>query len=181
MGRPGDYTPSKNAKSNPRRKKLYTEFEQETYNKLPFFMKKIYTRVGAHSLTEETLKMNHFSNGKFSSNFSSFWPHKSFNKIINLNIMNSEKFIENAFGNKKNMEKKNDILAKSMKFYTKNYEELLKESLLSKFDNVTYKSIPKFSKIDEKDLERFMNEYEQNELKKKNEKKMKIEEDDEYD
>ena len=30
---------------------------------------------------------------------------------------------------------------KSLKFYNKNFEDLLKESMLTKFDGVTYKSI----------------------------------------
>lgn len=109
-------------------------------------------------LTEKALKMNNFADGKFSSSMTSFWPKKSFNKIINLNLLNSTKFKENV-GLKNGEEPSeaneiNEYILKSMKFYSnhhsiillftpidKNYDDLMKESLLNKFDNVTFKTI----------------------------------------
>ena len=46
-----------------------------------------------------------------------------------------------------------------MKFYNKNYDDLMKESLLSRFDNVTYKTIKKENKIDQKDVEKFLKNF----------------------
>lgn len=74
-------------------------------------------------LTDKALKMNNFSEGKFSSSSTSFWPKKSFNKIINLNLLNSTKFKGNI-GLKIDEEtyKENEIneyIQKSMKFYSK--------------------------------------------------------------
>ena len=76
-----------------------------------------------------------------------------------MNLLNSKQFIENAFGDKKQLEKGNDYIAKSMKFYNKNYDDLMKESLLSRFDNVTYKTIKKENKIDQKDVEKFLKNF----------------------
>jgi hypothetical protein len=58
---------------------------------LPAYMKEIHTRQATEMLTEKTLKMNNFSDGKFMTTYTSFWPKKSYNKIINLNLLNSEK------------------------------------------------------------------------------------------
>ena len=38
--------------------------------------------------------MNNYSNAQFAKTTDSFWPKKSHNKIINLNLLNSQKFIE---------------------------------------------------------------------------------------
>ena len=43
-----------------------------------------------------------------------------------------------------------------MKFYNKNYEDLLKDELLSRFDNVTYKTIKKNYSVDMKEMENFL-------------------------
>jgi hypothetical protein len=73
-------------------------------------------------MTEKALKMNNFADGKFSTAFTSFWPKKSYNKIINLNLLNSTKFKENV-GFKSEEDGKtgelNDYIQKSMKFYSK--------------------------------------------------------------
>lgn len=65
--------------------------------------------------------MNNYSEGKFSNTNTCFWPKKTFNKIINLNLMNSSKFKENVGIDNdqiKNNEAENYI-QKSMKFYSK--------------------------------------------------------------
>jgi len=49
----------------------------------------------------------------------------------------------------------------SMKFYDKNFEELLKEGMVKKFDNVTFKTIPKQSKINPQELERYLKKFEE--------------------
>jgi len=38
----------------------------------------------------------------------------------------------------------------------RNFEDLIKENLISKFDNVTLKTIDKKTKLDEKELDRFL-------------------------
>lgn len=70
-------------------------------------------------MTEESLKMNNFTDAKFPNPSTCFWPKKSFNKFINLNLMNSTKF-KDHLGIKyetKNTEV-DDYIQKSMKFYS---------------------------------------------------------------
>ena len=123
---------------------------------LPVYMKQIYSKASCYNITALSLKMNNFSNGRFSNVHSSFFPKKSFNQLINLNLLNSQKFLENIIGNKKKFIKKHYEIGKAMKFYNKNYEELLKDELLSRFDNVTYKTIKKNNSVDMKEMENFL-------------------------
>lgn len=110
--------------------------------------------------------MNNYADGKFAKTIDSFWPKKSYNKIINLNLLNSAKFLENLENKKDLVNTKNpnkdlhNYIDKSLKFYNKNFEDLLKESMLNKFDSVTYKTIkrPKNSKHN---LDKFILEHQQ--------------------
>ena len=118
---------------------------------LPVYMKGCVSREACNITTDVSLKMNNFAEGKFLSNYTSFWPKKSFNKMINLNLLNSETFLTHILTN----EGKENYIKKSINFYRKNYRELLKEGLYNKFDNVTFKSIkPKINK--ELDVEKFL-------------------------
>ncbi len=67
--------------------------------------------------------MNKFSDGKFAQTQTTFWPKKSYNKIVNLNLLSSRKFVENVGLNQENNASKinevNDYIQKSMKFYSK--------------------------------------------------------------
>ncbi len=70
--------------------------------------------------------MNNFREGKFSQSQSSFFPKRSFNKIVNLNLLNSKEFVENfvktSDDNPDDKQKEiNDFIKKSMKFYSKIY------------------------------------------------------------
>jgi len=66
--------------------------------------------------------MNKFSDGNFSQTQTSFWPKKSYNKIVNLNLLSSKKFVENVGlnqeTNKAKINEVNDYIQKSMKFYS---------------------------------------------------------------
>lgn len=130
---------------------------------LPFYMKNIFSRQSGNIITDKTLKMNNFSTGKFAKTEDSFWPKKSHNKIINLNLLNSAKFIDNIMNKNKSKDQGlngeiNAYIDKSIKFYNKNFDDLIKETMLTKFDSVTYKSIPKH-KRQENDLDKFMLNY----------------------
>lgn len=140
---------------------------------LPFYMKviknniqNIFSRHSGNFITDKTLKMNNFSDGKFAKTIDTFWPKKSYNKIINLSLLNSEKFMENIINIKSNQNVNetigdvNQYVDKSLKFYNKNFDDLMKESLLHRFDNVTYKSIKREAKKGPSDLERFLLNYE---------------------
>ena len=105
---------------------------------LPSYMKKIVDRSG---LCEYSLNMNNYSNRDFGNIKTTFFPKKSYNKIINLNLLRSKKFFGNIiFGEtRKKFKKSNPLIEKIIRFYSKNYENILKERDLDKFDSVTYK------------------------------------------
>ena len=110
---------------------------------LPAFMKGVVSRDAYNITTDVSLKMNYFANGKSRGNYNTFLPKKSYNKIINLNLMNSKAFIDYLLINKKKAFESNDNIIKSLKFYNKNFKDLLKETSVSKFDNITFKTIKK--------------------------------------
>ena len=128
-----------------------TNYKKNDKNPLPIYMRGMTSRGACDTMNEKNLKMNNFAEGKFLSNYTSFWPKKSFNKIVNLNLLNSKAFLENVL----NKEGISHFLKNTLKFYRKNYKSLLKESLLNKFDNVTYKTIKPAIKPD-LDLEKFI-------------------------
>ena len=107
---------------------------------LPSYMKKIVDRSG---LSEFSLNMNNYKNRDFGTMRTSFFPKQSFNKMINLNLLRSKKFFGNIiFGEKrKKFKKNNPLLAKVIRFYRNNFENVMLERNLKKFDNVTYKGI----------------------------------------
>ena len=108
---------------------------------LPSYMKRIYSRNSCYDITQLSLKLNNYKNRGFTTMHSSFWPKKSYNKIVNLNLLKSKKFLNNVVGNQNNLLKQFKGLETSLKFYNKNYEDILRENFLERFDNVTYKSI----------------------------------------
>lgn len=68
--------------------------------------------------------MNHFAEGNFSQSQSSFFPKKSFNKLVNMNLLNSKEFVENHVKNRNEAENDkqgqlNEFITRSMKFYSK--------------------------------------------------------------
>ena len=72
---------------------LSREYSAKKYA-LPSYMNNIHDRGSVYRITEKALKMNKFKEGKIPSAISSFVPKKSFNKIININMINSHDFKE---------------------------------------------------------------------------------------
>ena len=95
-------------------------------NPLPVFMKGACCRDACNITTDVSLKMNCYADGKIRGNYNGFMPKKSFNKIINLNLMNSNTIIDYLLSNKKEAFKNNDEIIRSLKFYKKYYKEILK-------------------------------------------------------
>jgi hypothetical protein len=91
---------------------------------LPSYMRQIFSRQSTAMLNEKALKMNNYADGNFYYSSNSFWPKKSFNKIVNLNLMNStgfrETFKKDDDGENTEMKEINQFIHKSMKFYSKN-------------------------------------------------------------
>ena len=136
---------------SPNFSKMNINYKKNDNNPLPIYMRGVTSRVACENINEINLKMNNFAEGKFISDYSSFWPKKSFNKIVNLNLVNSKTFLNNLLNEKGN----EHYLKKSIQFYQKNFKELMKEGLLNKFDNVTFKSIkPRVNK--DLNIEKFL-------------------------
>ena len=90
---------------------------------LPLYMKKVFTRQAAGLCSENSLKMNNYSDSKFLNSTTCFFPKKSFNKIINLNILTSRKFKDNlGFNENRQDDDQNDQvnnnIKKALKFYS---------------------------------------------------------------
>ena len=105
---------------------------------LPIYMQGTASRESIDMTTENSLKMNNYSNGKYIDGYSACAPKKSFNKVVNLNLLNSKSMFSDLLKKKKNM----NYIEKSLRFYNKNYKDLMKDGQLTKFDNVTFKAIP---------------------------------------
>ncbi len=110
-------------------------------NPLPSYMKGVYNKISSYEITNKTLEMNNFADGKFFDGFNSFYPKKSFNKLINLSLLNSDKVIEEL--NKNPNGKIDKSFNKTINFYKVNFEKYINENSLKKFDNVTYKTLEK--------------------------------------
>jgi hypothetical protein len=119
-------------------------------NPLPVFMKGAVSRDACNITTDTSLKLNCYADGKFRGNYNTFLTKKSFNKIINLNLLNSNNLIDYLLVNRKEAFKNNDEIMRSLKFYKKNFKDFLKEGSISKFDNITYKTIK--SKLDDYEI-----------------------------
>lgn len=116
---------------------------------LPFYMQQVHDRSAIYIVTDKSLKLNNFSNGKYIPASSTFFPKKSFNKIINVGFANSKSF--------KEPDTDEDIISKKIRIQQElklnhvDYEELVNEGALSKFDNFSYKTILKKKKKDDLD------------------------------
>ena len=134
--------------------KLMTSRPNKTGSPLPSFMQKNVDRKSVYLINDKSLQMNNYPNGKFMSATTSFWPKKSFNNIINLNLMRSKKFKEKDADEA--LENKKELLKSQMNFAHKNFDSLIKEGALNKFDNVTFKTIHHEHKIYLGDMEKFL-------------------------
>ena len=111
---------------------------------LPFYMQQVHDRSSEYLFTDKSFQLNKFPEGKFIPASSTFFPKKSFNIIINVGFANSKSF--------KEIDTDEDILAKKTQLTQKlklnhvDYEELVNEGALNKFDNFSYKTILKKKK-----------------------------------
>ena len=84
-------------------------------------------RQSVNNMTAKGLIENRFEDGKFMVMDNSFWPKKSYNKILNMNLIKSNKFLSDIgiFHNAKNEIEKNpeidQFVYKSTNFYSKIY------------------------------------------------------------
>ena len=108
---------------------------------LPSFMKGIYTRASSFATTDKTLQMNNFAGGNYLGQFSSFFPKRSFNKHINLALLNSNKIDLKSVGNGIEFRKLQNFVNKLSRMNKKEVRDLIKENNYYKFDNVSLKHV----------------------------------------
>ena len=58
---------------------------------LPSFMVKLFDRKSLETINNKGLKMNNYANVDFQKNYSTFYPKKSFNKLINYTLLKNDK------------------------------------------------------------------------------------------
>ena len=123
-------------------------------NPLPSFMQKLFNKESYYSITEKTLKLNEYSKGKLGKVESSFFPKDSFNNIVNIQIIAGKDFEEDIKIDDINSKK--DRIKDKMKFKYKSLGKLIKEGALTKFDNITFKSIYKTKRFFNNDLNKYL-------------------------
>ena len=98
-------------------------------------------------MTEKSLKQNKFKEGKISGAISTFLPKKSFNRIININLINSKNFKEKT--NDDYIAEKKEFLKEKIQLRNKKSEivDLKNFGTLDKFENFTFKTIDKRENI----------------------------------
>ena len=106
---------------------------------LPSYMINKFDRNSLESITEKGLLMNCYLNSKFNKKFSTFYPKKSFNRLVNNKYLQDEKFsqkcmnyiVKECFNNKK--------LRKYIEYYNKDVDYYLEQNNLKRnFDGVTF-------------------------------------------
>ena len=123
-------------------------------NHLPSFMQKLYNREAIYSINDKTLELNRYSKGKLGKVESSFFPKRSFNNIVNIQIIAGKNF-QNEF-NIDDINHKKDEIKNNIKSKSKNIGKLIKEGALTKFDNITFKTIHKTTKFLNSDLNKYL-------------------------
>ena len=125
----------------PNFKLMTSRYSKKGNNDLPCYMQNIYQRGNQHNINEKMLELNMYSNRDLRPSKSTFFPKKSFNNIINLNLINSAMF-KNKIKSDEVKEKIN-MIKNEINFNFKDYKQLIKEGALNRFDGVTYKSNPR--------------------------------------
>ena len=122
---------------------------------LPGYMSKIHDRNSLEVLTRKTLQMNNYINGEMKNYFSSF-DKKSFNSIINYNLLKNGRDDDNfklgKISKKMNI---NEKIKGLMEFYSKNLDDENKLFSLKKIDGITFKSFNKKIELNGKEKKIF--------------------------
>ena len=101
--------------------------DSEIMDEFPVYMNKIYSRNSVDSMSEKSLKMNNYINGRLRNQVSTFNDKKSFNiRIKSGNICNNS--------NDANKKDENSKKEKRLDNYNKNIEKIFKKLIL---DNIT--------------------------------------------
>ena len=83
-------------------------------------MRDIYDRNSVGIMTQKSLEQNNFKEGKIYPLSSSFLPKQSFNRVININLINSKTFKEKT--NDDYIEEKKEFLKENISLKNKKNE-----------------------------------------------------------
>lgn len=123
---------------------------------LPFYMQQTCDRNSYYMISSKTLMMNNYANGKQRSKYDSFFPKKSYNKIINMHLVTSEKFFDGELNAGNILGRKlNKPISKVINYYRKNLDDNNTHEAINKFDSVTFKSIPRNNATSHLEKKRF--------------------------
>ena len=111
---------------------------------LPSYMHHMHYRGSPYLITDKSLILNNYSEGKYIPASNSFFPKNSFNNIINVGYVHSNAFKEK--NTDEDIQAKKKQIEKKISLSNINYEELINEGALKKFDNFNYKTITKEKK-----------------------------------
>ena len=115
---------------------------RKTEGPLPSYMSKNYDRTSLNAMTEKGLKMNNYANVDVKSDYNTFCIKKSFNKMINYDLLKNDKNNNDQMGLPVDFRKEKNM-KRFMEFYSTNLDNLDDSSKMfstSKFDNITLKS-----------------------------------------
>ena len=123
---------------------------------LPGYMLQIYDRNSLDFITEKGLKMNNYINLDFAKDYTSFCNKKSYNAIVNHNLLTKSKGDKNPILEQitKKMSTQQRI-KKLMEFYTTNLDNQNIATYSKKFDGVTFKTVDKTVELSEKEKKLF--------------------------
>ena len=107
---------------------------------LPSFMVKKFDRASLEALTREGLKMNKYADVGFNTHSSSFYPKRSYNRVINYNLLNSDIFVDYNLDDLLKKMNSSPHMKKLFEVYSKNTEEI-QETNLPQFDSITFRTI----------------------------------------
>ena len=139
---------------------MNSRFDKKNKSKLPIYMQNLHDRKSVDTINEKSLKLNNFSNSKFLNPSNSFWPKRSYNNIINLNLLKNNSLNYGKYKDE-SLEKQKQILKTELNFLYKDKNELINEGALNRFDNITYKTIHRKIKENyKKEIEKIIEKYE---------------------
>lgn len=107
---------------------------------LPSYMINKFDRASLETITQKGLKMNGYANVGFKTYTSSFYPKKSFNKVINYNLLSSDKFVDSNLDGLLEKMNNNKHIKKLVEIYGMNEEEELDYNG-NLFDAITFRTI----------------------------------------
>ena len=119
-------------------------------------MNNLYNRTSLEAITDKGLEMNNFSSSEKNSDFSTFGKKKSYNKLINLNLLRNER--RNNFLGLEKIAKtvwNQSGFKNQMEFYLKNLDEDKVQFTGKTFDSITLKSVEPTACLTEKEKELF--------------------------